>query len=150
KSFRFAVECKRQSSPRAIEEAAEQARRRAEAGRLLPLVVVPFLSGPAIDAPEARSVGGIALCGHGVIIGSGEWYVRRVGSPNPFRAEGAIKNVYRKSSSVVARLFLACPEFASVQDALEELRRRGGRVTLATVSKVCKRLEDDLIIERKR
>jgi hypothetical protein len=150
KSFRFAAECKRQSSPRAIEAAAEQARQQAEAAKLLPLVVVPFLSAPAIDALEARSVSGIDLCGNGVIIVPGEWYVRRIGSPNPFRAEGAIKNVYRKSSSVVARLFLACPEFGSVQDALEELRRRGGRVTLATVSKVCKRLEDDLIIERKR
>jgi hypothetical protein len=80
----------------------------------------------------------------------GEWYLRRTGNPNPFRAEGVIKNVYRKSSSVVARLFLTRPEFDSVQGALDELGRRGGRVTLSTVSKVCKRLEDDLIIERKR
>jgi hypothetical protein len=150
KSFRFAAECKRQSSLKAIEGAAEQARQQAEAAKLLPLVVVPFLSGPAIDVLEARSVSGIDLCGNGVIIVPGEWYVRRIGGPNPFRAEGAIKNVYRKSSSVAARLFLARPEFGSVQEALAELRRRGGRVTLATVSKVCKRLEEDLIIERKR
>ena len=102
-----------------------------------------------LDDLEARSVSGIDLCGNGVVIVPGEWYVRRTGQPNPFRAEGVIKNVYRRSSSVVARLFLARPEFDSVQDALEELRRRGGRVTLPTVSKVCRRLEDDLIIERK-
>jgi hypothetical protein len=150
KSFKFAAECKRESSPKAIETAAEQARKYAEASKLLPLVVVPFLGEQAIDALEARSVSGIDLCGNGVVIVPGEWYVRRTGRPNLFRAEGVIKNVYRKSSSVVARLFLACPEFGSVQDALEGLRRRGGRVTLATVSKVSKRLEDDLIIERKR
>src|SRR5262249_49921989 len=92
----------------------------------------------------------IDLCGNGVVIVPGQWYVRRSGNPNRFRAEGVIKNVYRKGSSVVARLFLARPEFDSVQDALDELGRRGSRVTLSTLSKVCKRLEEDLIIERKR
>jgi hypothetical protein len=113
-------------------------------------VVVSYLNEQALDDLETRSVSGIDLCGNGVVIVSGEWYVRRTGNPNLFRAEGVIKNVYRRNSSVVARLFLARPEFDAVQDALDELGRRGGHVTLSTVSKVCKRLEDDLIIERKR
>ena len=149
-SYKFAAEYKRQFNPKTIEAAAEQARQYASTARLLPLVVVPFLNERALDALEARSVSGIDLCGNGVVIVPGEWYVRRTGQPNPFRMEGLIKNVYRRSSSVVARLFLARPEFDSVQDALAELRRRGGRVTLPTVSKVCRRLEDDLIIDRKR
>ena len=149
-SYKFAAEYKRLSNPKAIKAAADQARTHALTARLLPLVVVPFLNERAIDDLEARSVSGIDLCGNGVMIVPGEWYVRRTGKPNPFREEGVIKNVYRKSSSVVARLFLARPEFNSVQEALEELRRRGGRVTLPTVSKVCRRLEDDLIIDRKR
>ena len=150
KSFQFAAECKRQSNPRTIEAAAGQVRERAQERKLLPLVVVPYLGEQALEALETRSVSGLDLCGNGVIIVPGEWYIRRTGNPNLFRAEGVIKNVYRKSSSGVARLFLARPEFDSVQDALDELGRRGGRVTLSTVSKVCKRLEDDLIIERKR
>ena len=141
---------RRQSNPKMIDAAAEQARELASAAKLLPLVVVPFLDEPALEALETRSVSGIDLCGNGLVIVPGEWYVRRTGHPNRFRAEGVIKNVYRKSSSVVARLFLAKPEFDSVQDALGELGRRDGRVTLSTVSKVCKRLEEDLIIERKR
>jgi hypothetical protein len=149
-SYKFAAEYKRQFNPKTIEAAAEQARQYASTARLLPLVVVPFLNERALDALEARSVSGIDLCGNGVVIVPGEWYVRRTGQPNPFRMEGLIKNVYRRSSSVVARLFLARTEFDSVQDALAELRRRGGRVTLPTVSKVCRRLEDDLIIDRKR
>lgn len=150
KAFKFAAECKRQSNPKTVEAAAEQARKQAQAAKLLPLVVVSYLDEEAIAALESRSVSGIDLCGNGVVVVPGEWYVRRTGNPNPFRAEGVIKNVYRKSSSVVARLFLTRPEFDSVQDALDELGRRGGRVTLSTVSKVCKRLEDDVIIERKR
>jgi hypothetical protein len=123
---------------------------RARAAGLLPLVVVSYLDEQALDALEVQSVSGIDLCGNGVVIVPGEWFLRRTGSPNLFRAEGVIKNVYRKNSSVVARLFLARSEFDSVQDALDELGRRDGRVTLSTVSKVCKRLEEDLIVERKR
>ncbi len=149
-SYRFAAEYKRQFTARTIEEAADQARRHALTAKLRPLVVVPFLNERALDDLEERSVSGIDLCGNGVVLVPGEWYVRRTGEPNLFRTEGVIKNVYRRSSSIVARLFLARPEFDSVQDALEELRRRGGRVTLPTVSKVCKRLEDDLIIDRNK
>jgi len=150
KSFRFAAECMRLSNPKAIVAAAEQAQKQAQAPKLLPLVVVSYLNEQALDDLETRAVSGIDLCGNGVVTVPGEWYVRRTGNPNLFRAEGVIKNVYRKNSSVAARLFLARPAFDSVQDALDELARRGGRVTLSTVSKVCKRLEDDLIIERKR
>ena len=149
-TFRFAPKCKRASNPKTVVTAAEQARTMAQATKLRPLVVVSFLDDQALELLESQAVSGIDLCGNGVVIVPGTWYVRRTGNSNLFRAEGAIKNVYRKSSSVVARLFLARPEFDSVQEALDELGRRGGHVTLSTVSKVCKRLEDDLIIERKR
>lgn len=150
KTFKFVAECKRLANPKVLETTAEEVLKQAQAAKLQPLVVVSHLDERNIDALEARSISGIDLCGNGVVMVPGEWYVRRTGNPNPFRAEGAIKNVYRKSSSVVSRLFLARPVFDSVQDALDELGRRGGRVTLSTVSKVCKRLEEDLIIERKR
>ena len=149
-SFRFAARYKRLSNPKTVAAATEQALEKAQAAGLLPLVVVPYLNEQALNDLERRSVSGIDLCGNGVVIVPGRWYVRRTGNPNLFRAEGVIKNVYRKNSSVVARLFLARPEFDSLQDASDELGRRGGRVTLSTVSKVCKRLEDDLIIERRR
>jgi len=150
KSFRFAAEYKQRSNAKTIEAAIEHVREQSREMGLLPLVVVPYLDEQALASLESKSVSGIDLCGNGLVVVPGEWYVRRSGSPNPFQAEGVIKNVYRKSSSVVARLFLARPQFESVQDALDELGRRDGRVTLSTVSKVCKRLEEDLIIERKR
>lgn len=150
KTVRFAAECKRQSSERTVSDAAVEARERAGRFDLEPLVVVPFLDESALDRLESAGVSGIDLCGNGVVIVPGRWYLRRTGAPNPFRSEGVIKNVYRGASSVVARLFLAKSEFNSVQAALDELTRRGGRVTLATVSKVSKRLADELIVERKR
>jgi hypothetical protein len=41
-------------------------------------------------------------------------------------------------------------EYETSQELLEEIRKRTGKVTLPTVSKVCSALEEDLIIERKR
>lgn len=150
RSVRFVVESKRQASPKALDAAATHARNQAYRLKLRPLVIVPFLDEAALELLESKAVSGIDLCGNGLVVVPGRWYVRRTGSPNAFRPEGTIKNVYRKSSSVAARLFLAEREFGSVQEALLELRRRGGKVTLPTVSKVCRRLEEDLIIERKR
>lgn len=150
KEVRFAAECKRAAGPRSLADAAEQARALARQADLRPLVVCPFLDEPALDQLEAAAVSGLDLCGNGVVLVPGRWLLRRTGAANPFRAEGAIKNVYRGASSVVARLFLARPQFASVQAARDEIARRGGGVTLATVSKVCRRLADDLLVERTR
>ena len=72
----------------------------------------------------------------------------RTGFPNKYPRSAGIKNVYRKESSIVARVFLLRPRFQSVGAVLEEITSRGGEVTLATVSKVCSELDDDLVIER--
>jgi hypothetical protein len=115
-----------------------------------PLILVPYLSEEWLLKLEAEGVSGIDLCGNGVVIVPDELLVLRTGSPNRFRWEGTIKNVYRKHSSIVARTFLLVPRFGSLQQVLKEIRQRGSEVTLATVSKVCKSLEGDLVIERGR
>jgi hypothetical protein len=74
--------------------------------------------------------------------------VFRSGSANQFRWQGQIKNVYRGASATVGRLLLLRKEFTSLGEFLEQTRALDGRVTLPTVSKVCKSLEQDLIIER--
>ena len=150
KAFSFVVECKRVLTARSLDDAIQQSRRCAATNKGMPLVVTSFLGRDAISKLEAEKVSGIDLCGNGVVVVPGKWLVVRTGEPNRFRSESAIKNVYRRTSSLVARLFLTCPEFSSVQDARDELARRGGPVTLATVSKVCKALADDLVVEKTR
>ncbi len=150
KRYRFAVKVKSLWTPKVVATAIDQARRYAALADALPLILVPYLGEEWLLQLEAQGVSGIDLCGNGVVVVPGELLVLRTGFPNRFRWEGAIKNVYRKTSSIVGRVFLLVPEFASVNRALEEIRRRGGAVTLATVSKVCKRLEDDLVLERSR
>jgi hypothetical protein len=150
RSYRFAVEMKSLWTPKAVRMAMDQASKNATSARAYPLVMVPYLSEEWIRTLEAESVSGIDLCGNGVVVVPGKLLVLRTGAPNRYRWQGTIKNVYRKNSSIVARLFLLVPQFDSVKAALEEIRRRGGEVTIGTVSKVCKSLEDDLIIERER
>ncbi|MCC6418484.1 MAG: hypothetical protein IT429_09605 [Gemmataceae bacterium] len=148
--YRFGVEARRLWTPKVIAEAVEAARRSASAAGLNPLVLTPYLSEERVLALEAEGVSGIDLCGNGVVVVPGKLLVLRTGAPNRYRWEGTIKNVYRKNSSIVARVFLLVPSFNSIKATLEEIRRRGGDVTTATVSKVCKSLENDLVIERER
>ncbi len=150
RTYRFGVEAMRLWTPKAISAAVEQARRNSGGAGVNPLILVPYLAEEQITMLEAEGVSGIDLCGNGVVVVPEELLVLRTGFPNQFRWEGTIKNVYRKNSSIVARAFLLVPRFNSVKAALEEIRQRGGKLTTATVSKVCKSLEDDLIIERGR
>jgi hypothetical protein len=161
RTYRFGVEARRLWTPKIISEALDTVRRQVSLGEegllgtdaggpLYPLVLVPYLSDEWLLKLEAEGVSGIDLCGNGVVVVPGELLVLRTGSPNRYRWEGTIKNVYRKTSSIVARVFLCVRTFNSVKAVLEEIRKRSGEVALATVSKVCKSLEDDLIIERFR
>jgi hypothetical protein len=148
--YDFGVEFRRLSTPKSIEAAIGQARSRTDRTGLLPLVIAPYLNGERLATLEAGRVSGVDLCGNGVVVVPGEFLVYRTGNPNRFPVEGAIKNVYRRGSSVVARAFLLSPYFASARELAAEVRRRGDEVAKATVSKVCTGLDEDLVIERRR
>jgi hypothetical protein len=145
--YRFVVECKRLWTPKAMSEAMAEVRRYARPPEFYPLLVVPYLPDERLAELQAEHVSGIDLCGNGVVVVQNELLVYRSGQPNQFRSEAEIKNVFRGNSSLVARTFLLVPEYKSVQEAQREVEKRGGKVVLATVSKVCKSLESMLIIE---
>lgn len=148
REYLFGAEIKRLWTPKAVAAAIDEVQRKVASRDINPLIIVPYLNEQRLAELEARNVSGMDLCGNGIVLVPGELFVYRTGSPNRFRWEGTIKNVYRWNSSMVARVFLLAPEFASVQDVLEEVLRRGGELTLSTVSKVCTGLESDLVIER--
>jgi hypothetical protein len=82
--------------------------------------------------------------------------VVRGGAPNLFSTSAPIKNVYRKNTSLVSRMLICKPSFDKVQDILTAINKRNllvsgyGRqpMSLSTVSKALKNLEQDLIINR--
>jgi hypothetical protein len=146
---RFVVEFKGQSAPSYLAGAIEQVRAYSAANpNLLPLVIVPYLSPSSLERLIAAGVSGLDLCGNGVINIPGEWFVFRTGEKNRFPSSLPIKNIYRGASSVVARVFLLRPNFQSVNEVRNEILKRKGNVSLSTVSKVLKGLEEDLIIGR--
>lgn len=146
--FRFVAELKAQATPKVFRDAVEQVRSYAEASEMRPMLVAPYLPPDRLKELESRGVSGVDLCGNGVIVVPGELLVFRTGNPNQYPAGRKIRNVYQGASSLVARVFLVRSRYDSVQEVMNEVTQRGGRVSLSTVSKVLKVLEEDLVIHR--
>src|SRR6202140_4547142 len=127
---RFVAECKGQSAPSYLAGAIEQVRAYSAARPdLLPLVIVPYLGPKSLERLIAAGVSGLDLCGNGVINVPGEWFVFRTGEKNRFPTSLPIKNVYRGTSSIVARVFLSRPNYKSVNEVRAEILKRKGEVS---------------------
>ena len=147
---RFAVEIKALSTPKTLDAAILQIRRASEWLGLHPLLVTTYLSEDNLRWLEREGISGLDRCGNGVIVVPGELLIWRSGAVNTYPRGTAIQNVYRGTSSLVARTFLLKPCFDSAQELLAEVQRHRGKVTLATVSKVCSALAEDLLVERQK
>jgi hypothetical protein len=154
---RFAIECKSISTPRAFRDGLNLLRSTTLPKGYRPMLVMPFLSEPQLQELERERISGIDLCGNGVVVVPGMFAVSRNGAKNRFSSSAPIKNIYRKNSSMVGRVFLALPRYGTVQEICSEINRRNLLVkrwnkrpmSLSTVSKSLKTLEEDLIVERK-
>jgi len=144
----FAAEILARATPKTFRGALEQIRLVATSREMLPLIVMPYLTPDRLRLLEEIGVSGVDLSGNGVVVVAGRWAVVRSGSPNRYPASRKIRNVYRGTSSLVARAFLLRTSYTQVQDVLQEVAERGAGVAISTVSKVLRVLEDDLIIGR--
>ena len=131
-----------------MQTASEHIRRLSRPPLLWPMLLVPYLPEDRLEMLTIMGVSALDLCGNGVVIVPGEWFVRRTGKPNLYPQSFPIKNVFRGTSSLVARVFLWRPTYDAVGEIREEIERRGGAVALSTVSKALARLEDELIVGR--
>jgi len=155
KTYRFVAEIKTVSTPKSIDMAIWQLtsyleffKNRQSDEPYYPLIVAPYLNDRILAEISEREISGIDLSGNLVLMVPDELFFSRTGRPNKYPSDDPIKNVYRWSSSIVARVFLSRPEFATVGDVYDEIILRGGRTSLGTVSKVIKAMEDDLLISR--
>jgi hypothetical protein len=152
----FAAEIKALSTPKAFSEGVALLKAAALPKNRPPLLITPFLPEKQLQELERERVNGVDLCGNGVFNIAGRLTVLRTGGKNRFPSYAPIKNIYRKNSSMVGRVFLACPKFSSVKQTVEEIRKRDifastmkqPPMAFGTVSKVLSGLEQDLIIER--
>ena len=153
---RFAVECKALSTPKAFKTGLNLLKTETLPKGCWPLLFLPFLGEQQLQELEQEQISGIDLCGNGVVVMPGKFVIFRSGGKNRFSSSAPIKNIYRKNSSMVARVFLSCPGYETVQEVCGEVSRRNMLVarwnkspmSLSTVSKSLKALEEDLIIDR--
>lgn len=145
---RFLAEVKKLATPKSLRQAIATARDVASPPATYPMVVVPYLSPTKLAELEAAMVSGVDLCGNGVLVVPGQMLIFRSGQPNRYPQSVKLKNVYRGKNSLVPRAFLIQPSFSQVKGIVELLAQRRGRVAFSTVSKVIKRLEEELVISR--
>jgi hypothetical protein len=151
--YHFGFEYKTRSTPKEFQSALDQTLHVSKVIGLLPMVLMPFLSEKQLLELAERQISGLDFSGNGVVIVPGQLYVFRNGSRNQFPASETIQNIYRKNASIVARAFLIRPTFDSVNSIEAFIQLRGGQIaaiSLSTVSKALKVLEDDLIVSREK
>lgn len=149
RTFRFVAELKGRSTPKAFAQALVQARTYADSMGDYPLIVLPFLSPERFDELERSGASGIDLCGNALVQIPGQLFVLRSGAPNKFPESYPIRAVYRGATSLVARSLLLRAESESLSDLDQFIQSRGGSLTLTTISKALRRMEDDVLIERR-
>lgn len=152
-TYCFGAEYSPRSTPREFQSALDRTLRVNKATDLQPMVLTPFLNEKQLLELADRKISGLDFSSNGVVVVPGQLFVFRSGSPNQFPASETIRNVYRRNSSVVARAFLARPTFESVNSIKAFIQMNGGHaaaISLSTVSKVLKVLEEDLIVSREK
>ena len=117
----FAVELKAQFTPKALREVMYRIKAAVRDMGLNPMIIVPYLSEHALRELEGESVSGVDLCGNGIVVVPGRMFIYRTGNPNRFPSSAPIKNIYRKNTSMVGRLFLVRPRFNQVTEIMEEI-----------------------------
>jgi hypothetical protein len=156
KSARFAVECKALSTPKFFQNSINYLKSLSLPKNVFPMLFMPFLGERQLKELEMEGISGIDLCGNYIVVSPGTFSVFRSGGKNRFPSSAAIKNVYRKNSSMVGRGFFVYSDFQSVQDIRATINQQNLLVnrwdkkpmSLSTVSKVLKTMVEDLIVTR--
>jgi hypothetical protein len=151
RSFRFLAECVAESTPKRLRAAMAQVKENVQSdkdSRGWPMIVTPYLSESDIDMLLDQGVSGVDLSGNYAVTVPGELFVVRTGRSNQFPASRSIKKIYQGTSSLVSRVLLGTPKFETVTAVRNEIERRGGSISLGTVSKVLKSLDEELMVRR--
>jgi len=146
--WKFLAELKAASTPQAFNNAIAAIQPAAAKAKFLPMIIMPYLSHENIVCLGVKGISGLDLCGNGVVTIGSELFVARTGQPNLYPRSEPIRNVYRGDSSLVGRAFLIKPTYNAVGEIVTTVKRGGGDISFATVSKVLKTFEADLIVGR--
>ena len=110
------------------------------------MIILPYLSDEHLLELASRRVSGLDLCGNGIVTVPGQWFIHRSGQPNRYHTPQSLQNPYKGKASLVARMLLRRPRFRRLDDLHTEIEQHGGTLSLALVSRVIQRLEEELLL----
>jgi len=153
-SFKAVVEVKTVATPQNILMAARQLTSYISSDNepdSVPLLVAPYIGMRQAKILEEKGISWLDLSGNMSIRVSNRIYIERTGKPNRFPDTAPIKKIFQGTSSLVSRALLLKPEgFASLYEVVDFISKRNATITLSTVSKVVKKLDEELLINRSK
>jgi hypothetical protein len=138
---RWAIEVKGSSRPSQLAAVAQQLERHPDAIRLL---VVPFMSPAGAEAAERVGLNWVDLSGNARIRGD-HVYVFVQGQPNKFRSRGRPSSPFAPKSARISRVLLLDASRWWLQKDLAKVTGLDD----GHVSRVVRRLSDELLLERR-
>ena len=116
---------------------------------IIPLLIAPYIGKKQAQMLEDKGISWIDLSGNMYVKVSNQIYIERSGRKNRFPDTAPIKKIFQGTSSLVSRALLLKPEgFSSLYEIVDFINERNANITLSTVSKVIKSLEEELLISK--
>ena len=117
--------------------------------KLVPMIIAPYISKKESKLLIQEGISWIDLSGNMIVKISPNIYIERTGNPNKFPDTSPIKKIYEGTSSLVGRALLLNPEgYSSMYKIVDFINDRNAKITNATVSKVLRALEEELLVSR--
>jgi hypothetical protein len=117
----------------------------------IPLLVAPYIGMKQAKILADNGISWLDLSGNMLIRVSNRIYIERTGKPNRFPDTAPIKKIFQGTSSLVSRALFLKPEgFSSLYEMVDFINARNAKITLSTVSKVLKILDEELLINRSK
>ncbi len=155
-SAKFIAEIKPISTPKVFANAIGLLQSIQLPSNYLPLLIMPYLNETQLNKLIQIGISGFDLSGNCAISVPNQFTFYKTGKKNAFPSSARIKNVYRKNSSMVTRVFFTRSQYTRVGDVCNEINNRNLLVkigikkamSLSTASKTLIALDKDLIIRR--
>jgi hypothetical protein len=151
-SFKAVAEIKTVATPQNILMGARQLADyfgKAKKTNIVPLVIAPYIGAKQAKILADKGISWIDLSGNMSVRISNRVYIERTGKPNRFPDTAPIKKIFQGTSSLVSRALLLKPEgFPSLYEMVNFINVRNAKITLSTVSKVVKKLDEELLVNR--
>ena len=112
------------------------------------LLLAPHLTEKKLAELNQAGFGGIDLSGNASVTVPSRFSFHRDGRPPRFRERTPAAMAYRGVASLVTRLLAREPIFDTTSSLHREAQRRGGRISMGTISKAVASLEEDRAVGR--